>query len=227
MIGNPAPVWKLSLALVLPSAAVGAGLFGARDVRFAFALYLIVGCGLGPWLLLGARPLSTGIGLPWSIETFRRLGWHRFAAWLAFGPVFFVAYARLRHYVGDPEQYLSRLGGLGWRPEHEVLYALLFVTLIPLAEEWWWRGQALPRCVRRFGRWRGILLAASSYAGYHAFTLAALYDGRSTSIRLAAILAAGVVWSVLALRRGEWGITYFAHLGADMAIVAAFFLYVR
>lgn len=214
------------LTLALPSVLVAFGMFGARDVRVAFTLYVTIGCGLAPWLLLGARPLTTGAGLPWSTSSRGALNRHRLAAWLVFGPLFFAAYALLRRYIGDPERYMAQLRALGWRDEHGLLYALLFVMLIPIAEEWWWRGQALPRCMERFGRGRGILLAAVAFAAYHVFTLAALYDGRSTVIRVSGIFLAGIIWSLIALRRGEWGVTYFAHLGATMAIVVAFFLYV-
>jgi len=226
MIGSRGAGWKLLAALALPSVLVAFGMFGARDVRVAFALYIVIGCGLGPWLLLGAKPFSTGRGLPWSASTNPRPDRHRLTAWLVFGPLFFAVYAFLRRYIGDAERYLVQLRSLGWRDEHELLYGLLFILLIPVAEEWWWRGQALPRCVERFGRGRGVLLAASAFAAYHVFTLAALYDGRSTAIRLAFIFLAGVVWSLLALWRAEWGVTYFAHLGAAMAIVAALFLYI-
>lgn len=226
MIGTPGPAWKLLLSLALPSALVALGMLVVRDLRLTFALYLLVGCGLSPWLLLGARPFQQGVGLPWSASRARGLGGRRLAAWFVFGPVFLAVYAALRRYIGDPERYLTHLRELGWRDEYELIYALLFVALIPLAEEWWWRGQALPRCVARYGRGRGVLLAASAYAAYHVFTLAALYDGPSTAIRLTGIFAAGLVWSLMALRRTEWGLTYFAHLGADMAIAVAFFLFV-
>lgn len=226
MIGTPGPAWKLLLSLALPTALVGFGMLIVRDVRVTFALYLLIGCGLSPWLLLGARPFRTGNGLPWSASGSTGLDRQRLAAWLAFGPLFLAGYALLRRYIGDPERYLAHLRELGWRDEYELVYALLFVALIPLAEEWWWRGQALPRCVARYGRWPGLLLAASAYAGYHVFTLAALYDTPSTAIRLSGILLAGLVWSVMALRRAEWGLTYFAHLGADMAIAVAFFIFV-
>ena len=227
MIGSRDARWKLLLALAVPSCVVAVGMFGARDVRVAFTLYISIGCGLAPWLLLGARPFARGHGLPWSTASMRDSGARQsVAAWAVFGPLFFAAYSLLRRHIGDAERYLSQLRGLGWRDEHQIVYALLFILLIPVAEEWWWRGQALPRCVEWLGRGRGIALAASAYAAYHAFTLAALYDTWSVGIRLGGIFLAGLVWSVLALRRGEWSVTYFAHLGADMAIVAAFFLYV-
>lgn len=226
MIGSRDAGWKLWLALAVPSIVVAYGMFGARDVRVAFALYIVVGCGLAPWLLLGAKPLIQGRGLPWSASPRHGPPGDRVAAWLVFGPIFLAVYALLRRHIGDAERYLTQLRSLGWRDEHELLYGLFFLLLIPVAEEWWWRGQALPRCVERYGRGPGLLLASAAFAAYHAFTLAALYDGRSTAIRLTFIFGAGIVWSVLALRRAEWGVTYFAHLGATMAIVVAFFLYV-
>lgn len=226
MIGSRGAGWKLLLALILPSALVAFGMFGVRDVRIAFILYVVVGCGLGPWVLLGARPIAAGRGLPWAAASTGGSSRSRFVAWFVFGPLFFAAYALLRRHIGDAEHYLAQLRSLGWRDEHELLYAFLFVLLIPVAEEWWWRGQALPRCVDRFGRAGGVALSAASFAAYHVFTLAALYDARSTSIRIAGIFVAGIVWSLLALRRGEWAVTYFAHLGTAMAIVAAFFIYV-
>ncbi len=215
----------LLLALAAPTVIVASALLGAHSVHVAFAAYLLGGCVLGPWLLLGARPLSARGGMPWARAGLLvdRVGWK---LWLLFGPVFFIVYIAIRRLVQDPERYLAQLRTLGWRDEHELLYGAAFLLLIPLFEEWWWRGQAVPRCVDRFGRRSGVIIAALAYAAYHAFTLAVLYEPRAAWLRWLAILVAGWAWSEIAWRRRQWSGVYLAHLGADMAIVAAFLLFV-
>ena len=62
-------------------------------------------------------------------------------------------------------RYWEQLRMLHWNQDHFPWYAAFFVLLVPLMEEWWWRGQALPRCVARFGTRTGVALTAVSLDG--------------------------------------------------------------
>ncbi len=215
---------RLLAALVAPSALVAWGLLGLADLRWTFLLYVFGACALVPALLVGAVPLGRGRGLPFLGGRASRS--RAAIAFVLFGPVFLALYAGLRTRLTAPEPYLEALEHLGWDRAHQNLYLLAFVTLVPLFEEWWWRGQALPRCLARYGRTRGILLTAVAFTAYHAFVLAELYSPALALLRLAGIGVAAGIWTIWAARTGNWGETYAAHLGADAALVAAFLWWV-
>jgi membrane protease YdiL (CAAX protease family) len=229
---------RLVVALLLPSVLVAWAMLSRHDVRIAFLLYTLVGCVLSPWLLLGVRPLRTGRGLPFqrrpgSSEVAARGSWpdprstvrRGLAQAGVFGVGLFVSYAIGRRWLADSTALQDRLGEMGWNPAHLPVYGVVFVLGIPLLEEWWWRGQALPRCVTRFGPRVGVAIAAASFALYHAFVLAAMYRPASVAVRLLAIAAAGSYWCWLARRRGAWLECYCGHLGASLAVVLAFSLF--
>jgi membrane protease YdiL (CAAX protease family) len=212
---------RLILALVLPTALVAVGLLGLRDVRATFLLYTLGGCLAGPYLLLGARPFGRGQGLP-----FRDRGWRpAVAQMLVIGVGLFAGYAVGRRWLADPAAVQARLAELGWDPSHLPVYAALFVLLIPLCEEWWWRGQALPRCVQALGPARGVVVSGLAFGAYHAIVLGTLYDVPSTLLRITTITTAGLFWSWWAWRRGNWAETFAGHLGASLAVVSAFTLF--
>jgi membrane protease YdiL (CAAX protease family) len=215
---------RLIAAMVAPTVLVAGAMFGLDDLRVAFMGYVVGGCLLVPRLLLGARPGAQG-GLP-----FRAEGEHAaspLVALFVFGPLFLLAYWFLRQFITAPEPYLEALRTLGWNDDHRYLYFTIFVATVPLAEEWWWRGQALPRAERLFGEPVGRLLVAVAFAAYHAPVLLRLYPLGPASIRFAGILAAGLFWTWWAARRRSWGWVWWAHLAADAVIVVAFILWVQ
>lgn len=210
---------RLIAAFVLPTLLVLVGLHALQDIRWTFLLYVFGGCVLGPWLVVGARPFASSGGLP-----FRAPGATRRGLWLAllFGPGFLGVYWLLFPWLADASFYLDALQARGFEREQLGLYALLFLLLIPWVEEWWWRGQALPRAREQFGPRAGLLLAAAGFGLYHYFVLATLYPWPLALLRGSGILAAGVVWCLLAARYRSWQPTWWAHLAADAAVVAAF-----
>lgn len=212
---------NLLATLIAPTLLVSVGLVWLHDVRWAFFLYVFGACGAVPWLLLRATPLRQGIGLP-----FRRPGLRAAIAFLLFGPGFLGLYSLFRAQLTAPEPYLESLVRLGWPTQHSTLALVLFATLVPLFEEWWWRGQALPRCVARFGTRAGVLVAASGFASYHLVVLWQLYTPGLALLRFTGIFLGGLMWTVWAHRRGSWEETWAAHFGADLALVAAFVLWV-
>ena len=219
---------RLLLALLAPTALVAVGLHVLADVRWTFLLYVFGGCALVPWLLLGVRPLSSKGALP--LRTAGESLWAPRAlpfALLLFGPVFFASYAGLRTRITAPEPYLDVLHSMGWRDEHQLLYLVLFVLLVPLFEEWWWRAQALPRCVRAWGVRRGIVASAGGFALYHVVVLLVLYEPALAFLRWAGILIGGIAFTAIAQRRGSWAWSWAAHFAADLVLVIAFLLWVR
>lgn len=219
---------RLALALLAPTALVGIGLHGLGDARLTFLLYIFGGCAVVPWLLLGIRPLSTQGALP--LRAPRERLWSLSGLPLAlvlFGPVFFVLYALMRGQITAPEPYLEVLYGLGWRDEHRLLYLLLFVTLVPLFEEWWWRAQALPRCVRAWGVRRGLAASAGGFTLYHLLVLLVLYEPLLAMVRLCGIFAGSVAFTAVAYRRGSWAWPLAAHFAADLVLVIAFLRWVQ
>jgi membrane protease YdiL (CAAX protease family) len=215
---------RLIAAMVAPTLLVAGAMFGLDDLRAAFMGYVVGGCLLVPWLLLGARPGAPG-GLP-----FRAAGEHAaspLVALFVFGPLFLLVYWFLRQFITAPEPYLEALHTLGWNDDHRYLYFTTFVATVPLAEEWWWRGQALPRAERLFGKPAGRLLVALGFAAYHAPVLLRLYPVGPASIRFAGIVVAGIFWTWFAARRRSWGWVWWAHLAADAVIVVAFILWVQ
>ncbi len=217
--------FRLIVALILPSALVAVGMMVVRDVRAAFGLYAFAGCLLGPWLLLGIRPFSSDGGLqlhPPGVARWRR----PFVEFLVFFTGLFAGYALLRGFlVVNLGEFQARIEALGWNQDHVAVYSVVFLLVIPLVEEWWWRAQALPRCVRAFGRWPGIVISGVTFAAYHGFVLAAWYEVPSVLLRISVIAGAGVYWGWLAHRTQSWKASYLGHFGADLAVVLAFRLF--
>ncbi len=218
---------RLLVAAVAPVGLVAFGFHGLHDLRWAFLLYVIGGCALVPALLFGIVPLSNRGGYP------RRAVGEDLSRWtgaplavLLFGPVFLGAYALLRAAITAPEPYLENLGAYGWNPDHTGLYLALFLALVPLFEEWWWRGQFLPRAERAFGRAHGWWLSGVGFALYHIVVLLVLYEPALAIVRFTGIVGAGLVWAWIARARRSWAWVFLAHFAADAVIVAAFVLWV-
>jgi membrane protease YdiL (CAAX protease family) len=214
---------RLLLAMVAPVVLVAMAMGPIADLRLAFFAYVFGGCFLVPWMLVGARPGGSG-GLP-----FRRHAEHAASPLLAvflFGPCFLLAYWLLRKVATAPEPYLEALRALGWEDHNRSFYFASFLICVPLAEEWWWRGQALPRAELLFGRRWGAALVALGFASYHAPVLLRLYPTGPALIRLTGIVVAGCVWTWIAARRRSWGWVWWAHLTADAVVVLAFILWV-
>lgn len=217
--------WRLLATLVLPSVLGAVGMFGLRSITATFFLYLLGGCVLLPWLLLGARPLAGGGGLPFAPA---RPGWPR-GDWgliAVFGPVFLVLYFLVRPFLGEVTDYQARVSALGLDLADPVITLLVFVVLNPLLEEWWWRGQATPRCCAALGRRRGLVLAAAGFGAYHVVLLAALFPLPLALVRASFIAATGWFWSHVAMTRNSWRAVYAAHFAADLAMVVLFVLVV-
>ena len=223
----PASGWvrlRLIAGLSLPYLAVTVGMLLARNVYLAFALY-VAACTLGPWAVLGAQPFRAEGGFPWLPERGQRAAALRAGVWmwLLCGPAMAVAYLAARPWLGDSARYVARLRALGWQDERFVLFGCAFVIAIPWVEEWWWRGQALPRCQRAFGDRVGTLLAAVAFTGYHGVVLAQLYPVGPVLLRLCAILPVALWWCAVARRHRSWLGPWLAHgPGADLAMVLLF-----
>jgi len=214
---------RLLLAMVAPLVLVAVAMGPVADLRIAFIAYVFGGCLLVPWLLVGARPGGRG-GLP-----FRDQGEHPAAPLLAillFGPCFLLAYWLLRQVITAPEPYFESLHALGWQDADRSFYFASFLVCVPLAEEWWWRGQALPRAEQLFGPRLGVFLVAIGFASYHAPVLLRLYPAGPALIRLAGIVVAGYAWTWIAARRRSWGWVWWAHFTADAVVVLAFILWI-
>ncbi|NNM33634.1 MAG: CPBP family intramembrane metalloprotease [Gemmatimonadetes bacterium] len=220
---------RLWIAIVQPSVLVAVAMWWVGNVEVAMLTYVFAACWLVPWLLLGVRPLSSRGGFPFlprldpGEKRVRKAVLH----WLVFGPCMVGAFTLLRPWMGDPEHYRAQLALLGWNDSHFPWYVFVFVVFVPLAEEWWWRGQVLPRTIDRYGRRAGIAITALGFAGYHVFVLVRLYDPLAVVIRMTAIYGAGLFWSWLAARERRWGMAYLGHQAADTGIVGIFQLFFR
>jgi hypothetical protein len=204
----------------MPALWVAFGLHVLHDVRWTVLLYVFGGCVLSPWLLLNERPFALG-GLPFADRASGRRIW-LFGQLVVCGPVFFVVYWLLRPLVGDPGQIVAKLSAAGWQHEYRVAYACAFAVMVPLAEEWWWRGRALPRCEARFGVQRGRWVNAVSFSLYHVLVLSMWYPPLGIALRMLVIAGAGRFWAELAGRRQSWGLAYGGHLAADLGIAAVY-----
>jgi hypothetical protein len=207
-------------ALILPAVWVAVGLHLLRDVRITVLLYVAGGCLLTPRLLLNQRPWD-GRGLPFADRSRGLRAWLLAQAFVC-GPLFVLAYWLLRPLVGDPGQIVAALSELGWQHDQRVLYAAVFVLLVPLAEEWWWRGRALPLCEVQFGAQRGRWINALSFSLYHLLVLWMWYPPAGIALRMLVIGGAGRFWAELAGRRKSWGLAYAGHLAADVGIAAVY-----
>lgn len=210
-------------ALALPTALGAAGLHLLGGLPAAFLLYGAGGCALGPRLMLGARFPARHGGLPFTPPA---AGRHLAEPALAvlFGPVFLAIYAAVRPWLGPVSDYQARAAGLGLDLHQPWAWLLLFAAFNPWLEEWWWRGQATPRCCAAFGRARGLALVTAGFGAWHAVLLGALFPWPLMLVRVALIAATSLLWSHLALAAGSWRATWVAHLAADLAMVALFVL---
>lgn len=219
---------RLLVGAVAPIALVAFGFHGLGDLRWAFLLYVFGGCALVPALLFGVRPLSTRGGLPLRAEG--EALWNAKGlplAFVLFGPAFMGAYGLLRTVLTAPEPYIENLVAYGWDARFTNLYLVLFLVFVPLFEEWWWRGQFLPRAERALGASIGWLFSGVGFALYHIVVLLVLYETGLAFVRFAGIVGAGLVWAFIARSKRSWLWVYVAHLSADAVIVTAFLLWVR
>jgi membrane protease YdiL (CAAX protease family) len=217
---------RLGAALALPAALVAVGMLGFRNVELTFLLYTLGGCVAGPRLILGARPPE--LALPFLPPRGHRRAVVRRALllWLLYGPALFIVYALARPHLDNPHHYVAALEARGWHRSRIPLYTILFLALVPWCEERWWRGEALPRAVARFGPRAGLVIAGLAFASYHLVVLAPLVPPASLAVRIASITGGGLVWSIAALRDRAWGGCWFSHLfGADLVIVAIFAMF--
>jgi hypothetical protein len=218
--GRRSPL-ALAAALALPTALGVLGVHGLGSLPATFLLYAAGGCVLGPRLLLGARfPVRAG-GRPFAPPA---PGGRRLEAALAclFGPVFLALYAAVRPWLGPVADYRARAAALGLDLHEPALWLLLFAVFNPWLEEWWWRGQATPRCCAAFGRRRGLALVTAAFAAWHLVLLGALFPWPLLLVRVAAIGAVSLAWSRLALSQASWRAAWVAHAAADLAMVALF-----
>ncbi len=217
--------FRLVLALLLPTVLVGVGIRGLHHAVAAFVLYIVGGCLVGPWWILGARPLRGHQG--W---TFRGVGgdrlWMHAGAWLVIGAGLVGLYLLLSPWLLDPAEVAARLESLGWPRQGQAFLLVGFVLVVPVAEEWWWRGQALPRCRRAFGDRKGIGVSVLAFSAYHVVVLGELYEPSSVMIRMIAIAGGGWIFSGMAAHTQGWRWSWSSHFAADLAIVAAFLLLV-
>jgi len=222
------PRRTLLLTLLAPSLLGVVGVHLLHSLPATFWLYLLAGCLLIPAALLRIRPLRSGpAGLSWQPRSQPR--WRRAWLWLTliFGPVFLVIYLAVRPALGSIEAYRDRVASLGLDLDQPLLLAALaFVILNPLLEEWWWRGQATPRCVAAFGPRGGIAVATAGFGLYHVVLLSGLFSLPVAVLRSLFIAAAGWLWSAIALQQRSWRDVYLAHLAADVAMVVLFALVV-
>ncbi|MBK7771533.1 MAG: CPBP family intramembrane metalloprotease [bacterium] len=220
-----APRAQLLTALAAPTLLGAIGVHGLGSLPATFLLYAAGGCVLVPWLLLGGRfPAGRG-GLPFSTKMAR--AWRgELALAVLFGPVFLVIYAAVRPWLGPISDYRTRAAALGLDLGEPFAWLLLFAVFNPWLEEWWWRGQATPRCCAAFGRGPGLALVTGAFAAWHMVLLGALFPWPLMLARVVLIAAASLLWSHLALARGSWRATWVAHLAADLAMVALFVLVV-
>lgn len=219
---RPSGRWRLAAAIVLPTVLGAVGVHGLRSLPLAFVFYAAGGCLALPWLLLGARPFAGHGGLPFAPPA--RPGGRRGEVLLGvlFGPVFLALYALVRPHLGTTDDYLARVGALGVDLRRPALALAAFAVFNPWLEEWWWRGQATPRCRAAFGARGGLAAVTAGFALYHLVLLGALFPWPLAVLRAALIGAASLLWSQLARARGGWRPTWVAHLAADLAMVALF-----
>lgn len=219
--GDSTAKWKLVCTLVAPALLVVVGIDLLHRAVVAFLLYAVVGCLLSPALLLKTVPLRSTGG--WSFQG--RGGdrfWMHLLAWCVTGAGLLGAYYLLKPWLLVPTEVAAALRELHMPRRGLGLFLVGFVLTVPLVEEWWWRGQALPRCRRAFGDRRGLVFSVLGFASYHAVVLAALYDPLSVCIRMFAITGGGFLFAAMALRTRGWRWAWSAHLAADAAIVLAF-----
>jgi Type II CAAX prenyl endopeptidase Rce1-like len=212
---------RLILSLALPTLLVVVGINLLHNAVLAFLLYAVGGCLIGPWLLVGARPLRSAHGWTFVGRGGDRM-WMHGVAWLITGAGLFGLYFLLKPWLLDSVEVASRLRSLAMPERGLAVFLFGFVCTVPVAEEWWWRGQTLPRCREAFGPRLGLVLSVLGFSGYHAVVLSALYDPLSVAIRMVAIIAGGFLFAAMALRTRGWRWAWSAHFAADLAIVLAF-----
>ena len=183
---------RLIVGALAPIALVAFGFHGVGDLRVAFLAYIFGGCALVPALLFRIRPLASAGGLPF-VAPGEGLGrWTGLPLALGlFGPAFFGAYYLLRKALTAPEPYVERLVAYGWDERFTPLYLVIFLLFVPLFEEWWWRGQFLPRAEAAFGRAHGWWLSGVGFALYHIVVLLVLYDPGLAFLRFSGIAGGG------------------------------------
>ena len=193
-------IGPLVVGLAAAGAAFAAVFNGPRD-RF-WSRMTATGLGLGGWALLTSRP-SRRVGL----------GPGRIVAGLASALGLYLTFKIgdrfARRYVPGGDAQIRDIYALrALRPRAEI--ATRLALIVGPAEEIFWRGLVQSALMRRFGRWRGSVLAALAYAGVHVTT------GNFTLFGAAGV--AGAHWCILYAARVPLGTLIVSHVAWDIWI---------
>jgi membrane protease YdiL (CAAX protease family) len=192
----------LALAVALASAGVAFGAtFGGPRERF-WQRMTISGLGLGSLALLTSAP-ARGARIRW---------WHVPLGLLSAG-ILYVTFQLgdrfARRFVPSGDREIREIYALRTlRPKEEI--ATRLGTIIGPAEELFWRGLVQSALMRRFGRWRGAVLATMAYGGVH------VVSGNFTLLGAAGV--AGAHWSALYAAGVPLGALIVSHIAWDVWI---------
>jgi hypothetical protein len=210
---------RLALCLV-PYGTVAAGLYLAHSAWIALLSYHLGMAGALLWARGRWRGLTrpgqgdrtatglTAIGSGWSSGTGAAL------ALLCAGNG--AAFVLLWPVVVRPGIRLPAvLEGVGLSPGAGLaLFALWYVTVHPVLEEWFWRGLLYDPSPRP-------ALSDAAFAGYHALVLAIFLRPEWTALSVACLLGAGWIFRRIAARHGGLAVPVAAHAVAGASTMAA------
>lgn len=195
------------LAPLLPTVAVGVGMFGAFGLRSGWAAIALY--HLGIVLFLAAAP-----------DRRRGLSLHGVSRWLGLavpaaasgGVVLAIGWP---WFVGDADGLADALAGLGLTGGAWTAFLLYYVLVNPWLEEIFWRGWLAPASSPRL-HWHDF-----AFALYHAVVLTFFLEPVWIALCFAALVGAAWVWRWMARAWGGLAGPIATHLAADAGIVTA------
>ncbi len=212
---------------VLPAMAAGplavaAGLLLFRSVSATFILFHGAVClGIPLMGILTGRASPGDYGLrrdPGGVKRSLIAGSAAFLAVLLF-------FALLRDRIWNMEEITAVLGEWGAGSMNPIVFGAMMVLGNAFLEELFWRGYALSRLVRVTSRRRAVLISAAFYSSYHGLTTGMLFSIPFAIISVAAVFATGVYWGRKSLETGSLLFPVVTHLCVDLAIIAAYFIF--
>jgi len=191
----------LALGLLGAVAAFSATFNGPRD-RF-WSRMTATGIGLGSFALLASN----------RSRRLRPRSWHVPAGLASAGLLYLTFRAGdrfVRRFVPGGDAQIRDIYALRTlRPKEEI--AARLAILVGPAEEIFWRGLVQSALMRRYGRWRGAVLAAMAYGGVHVVTGNFTLMGAAgvAGAHWCALYAAGVPLGALIVSHTTWDIWIF------------------
>jgi uncharacterized protein len=214
--------------MALAPLAVAAGLLVFRSITVTFVLFHGGVCLLVPLLHMAVRrekpgAFLRGLGLVRTPDE----AWPSLLWGLACFAVVFAFFALLRERIWNAGEVASVLSRWGVNRMDPFLFVSIMVIGNGFLEEFFWRGYIQRRLRGCLPPRKAEKLSSGFYASYHGVTTGVLFSLTWAAVSVVSIYFAGVIWSRVRVKTGSLVMPVVTHVFIDLAVMAAYLLYLR